>query len=75
MHIVALLLSDVPRSDSLASALQVESLGSHVNRLAVTGQNVRARDRHIQAPDVHLQIVAGLRIAVVKNRLGQLLPC
>ena len=61
-------------ADLLANALEVKLLGLHVDALAVTRKHVGERDRHVEDLDSHLQILAGLRVAVVENRLGQLAP-
>jgi hypothetical protein len=70
VHPVAGLILDFRLGDVLANALQIETLGPHVQISAVARKNVRQRHRHVQPLNVRLQIIAGLGVVLIEDGLG-----
>ena len=68
---LAELIRRVPGVDGLPPALEVESLRPHVNVFAVAGQDVRQRDRHVQAADLGLEVFPGFGIEFIEHVLGE----
>ena len=64
---------DSHRRDVPSSALKVERLGPHVNRLPIARKNVGQGHRQVLRLHLRLEVLARLRIAIVDHRLGDFL--
>ncbi len=69
MRIIPALLSDVNVMNPPALALQVKRLGPHEEELALAAENVRGSNRHIQHPDMGMQVLARIGILFIHLHL------